>query len=178
MFKMKILLLVVLASISSIATELSSYLEYLGGYEIVKKDSYEVIIQNEFTEISADIGDFKKDYLDSDSNNQLLDVYLPYVKTKKKMDLVPFKPTLTAFLMANIPLDIDGVEMFDSSLDVGYFFAKDQTLEGGVIVFHGYTPEVMGVRFLKTIHVTFNGEFITSRLANLTPGMLEDYFLK
>jgi len=158
------------------ATELSEFSKFKGGYEVVNKNGYVLLIDDNFLEIDGDLNNFKKNYLSSDDGDSLVSKYVESVDKKK--EVVPFKPALTALLIANIPLNIPKAELLDSSLDVGFFIAENGVLIGGIVQFHAFSGVYMGSRFHKVVRLEFSGDFISERLQNIPEETLPNYFLK
>jgi len=158
------------------ATELTDFSLFKGGYEVVKKNGYSLLIDEKFEEVSGDLGTFKETYLKGDGVDELLSKYIK--QGEKKYEIVAFKPTLTALLIANIPLNIKRAELLDSSLDVGFFLAKDGVLVGGIVQFHAFSGVLLGSRFHKVVRLEFDGDFISERLQNIPEETLPNYFIE
>lgn len=157
--------------------ELATYFEFKGGYEVQHRDGYTVFIDEEFTEVSSELSIYKKEYLSIESMDLVQEKFFEQINKVEGSEVVPFKPALTALIMASIPLDLEHGEIFDTSLDAGYFVAKGDVLDGGLITFHGFTEPVLGRRFKKTIHVRFSGEFMSSRLGQMGGETLEQFLI-
>jgi hypothetical protein len=162
-------------SFCSFGTELSEFSKFKGGYIQVVKQNYVLIIDKNFTEGDADSAKFKKLYYANDVQDLIVSRFI--ASNEKKREIIPFKPTLTALLIANIPINIDDVELLDSSLDVGFFVAEDGVLVGGVVQFHAFSGVFMGSRFHKVVRLEFNGDYISERLQNIPEETLPDYFV-
>tara|TARA_B100002049_G_scaffold229110_1_gene204449 strand:+ start:185843 stop:186421 length:579 start_codon:yes stop_codon:yes gene_type:complete len=172
-----IFLAFLMLSFSVKGDELVTYFEYKGGYEVQQRDGFTVFIDAEFTEVSSELSIFKKKYLSVESMGLVQVKFFEQIEKVEGSEVVPFKPALTALIMANIPLELEYIEMFDTSLDAGFFVAKGDVLEGGLITFHGFTKPVLGKRFKKTIHIRFNGEFMSSRLGHMGGETLQQFLI-
>ena len=170
-------LIIPLLSFSVNGSELATYFKYKGGYKVQQRDGFTVFIDKEFTEVSSELSVYKKEYLSNETTSLVQKKFFEQIDKIDGSEVVPFKPALTALIMANIPLDTEDGVIFDTSLDAGYFIAKEDVLDGGLITFHGFTEPVLGKRFKKTIHVRFNGKFMSSRLGHMGDETLQEFLI-
>ena len=176
-FRYVILLVVIACSIGrsfASETQLSTYYTYAGGYDIIVGNGYNVYVSEQFEKVSVDISDYVENEYDG-----VIDVRETFISAKRseKMDIVPFKPALVALIVAGVKLDVEGIDFYDGSIDLGLFVAEQGMLKGGMVVIKGFTRPILDARFAKTIIVEFDELFMSKQLSSMDENSLNEFLI-